>query len=196
MSINQLQFICVLMGVSVSIGNARGWVIARPLGMLGAVLSSFIYYPAGLYAKCLLNGVIFFLNAYGWHQWLYGGMDKTPLLITKTRPLSLIYILATCLIGTTLLGYLLLQYAQANMPYWDSLHTVMYLTAQWMLVHKKLENWIFWILADIFYVGVLYYKALYILSGMQIFYTLLAIYGYYNWYKTYTLQEKSTTNTH
>ena len=183
MAIDRLQLVCTLLGVAITIGNAQERVIARPMSMLGAILSSLIYYPAGLYAKCLLNVVVFVLNAYGWYQWSYGGKDETPLKISRTSPVTLLYVFLACVGSTVLLGSLLYQYSRADVPYWDSLHTTLYLIGQWMLVHKKLESWALCIAADILYVGVLHHKALYLFSGLHVFYTILAIYGYYVWYR-------------
>ena len=125
------------------------------------------------------------MNAYGWYQWVYGGTDETPLQISRVHPRALLYALLACLCGTAVLGNLLYRYSQADLPYWDSLHTAMYLIAQWMLVHKQLESWILWMAADIFYIVVLYHKSLYILGGLHVFYTFLAVYGYYAWRRAY-----------
>jgi len=185
MSLAYLQLACAALGVVIAVGNAKEWVIARPMSMLGAALVSLVYYPAGLYAKCLLNIIVFVLNAYGWYQWMYGGTDETPLRISRAKPRALLYALLACVCGTAVLGNLLHRYSQADLPYWDSLHTAMYLIAQWMLVHKQLESWILWMAADIFYIVVLHYKALYILAGLHVFYTVLAVYGYYAWRRAY-----------
>ncbi len=185
MPIDFLQIACAALGVVMAVLNAREKIIARPVSIVSAIMSSFVYYPAGLYAKCLLNGIVLVLNLYGWYRWLYGGAHKTPLQISKTSSPILLRMLLACVVGAAALGSLLYQYSHADLPYWDSLHTVAYLVAQWMLVHKKLENWILWVVADVLYVAVLYYKGLYLFSGLYIFYTLLAIYGYRTWRQSY-----------
>jgi nicotinamide mononucleotide transporter len=191
MSVNLLlQVACAVLGVTGVVLNAREKVIARPVGIVGAIMSSFIYYPAGLYAKCLLNGIFLVLNLYGWYWWLYGGTHKTHLQISRTSPLTLMRVLLAGLIGTVALGSLLYRYSHADLPYWDSLHTAMCLTAQWMLVNKKLENWAVWMVADVLYLVVLYQKGLYIFSGLHVCYACLAIYGYRTWRQSYQEQRE------
>jgi nicotinamide mononucleotide transporter len=175
----------VTLAMIIIILDTQEKVLARPLSIIGTVMSFFLYYPAGLYAKCLHNVANLFLNAYGWYQWLYGGKHKTFLQVSKTNSRTLLQMLLVGALGTATLGTLLHQYSHADLPYWDSLHTVICLIAQWMLAKKKLENWVLWVLADILYALVLYYKGLYLFSGLHIFYTFLALYGYQTWYHAY-----------
>jgi nicotinamide mononucleotide transporter len=168
--------------------DARENILARPLSLVGTIMAFFVYYPAGLYAKCLQSVVTICLNTYGWYQWSYGGKYKTPLQVSKTSPLTLLRLLLAGILGTVTLGSLLYQYSHADLPYWDSLHTVVCLTAQWMLVRKKLESWLLWVLADVLYTAVLYYKGLYLFSGLYLFFTFLAINGYRTWRQSYLKQ--------
>ena len=179
------QALGVIMAMTIIMLDTQEKVLARPLSIIGTIMSFFVYYPAGLYAKCLHNVANLFLNAYGWYQWLYGGKHKTLLQVSKTNARTLLCMLPLSVLGTATLGTLLHQYSHADLPYWDSLHTVICLTAQWMLAKKKLENWILWVLADILYVVVLYYKGLYLFSGLHVLYTCLALYGYQTWYYSY-----------
>ena len=178
----------VIMAMIIIVLDTQEKVLARPLSIIGTIMAFFVYYPAGLYAKCLHNVANLFLNAYGWYQWLYGGKHKTLLQVSKTNARTLLRMLLIGILGTITLGTLLHHYAHADLPYWDSLHTVICLTAQWMLARKKLESWILWVLADILYVVVLYYKGLYLFSGLHVFYTFLALYGYQTWHYSYQKQ--------
>lgn len=189
------QMLGVIIAVITIALDTQEKILARPLSIIGTLMALFVYYPAGLYAKCLHNVVNLFLNAYGWYQWLYGGKHKTLLQVSKTNVRTLLRMLLTGILGAVALGTLLHQYAHADLPYWDSLHTVMCLTAQWMLVRKKLESWIVWILADVLYVVVLYHKGLYLFSGLHVFYTFLAIYGYQTWRQSYQRQVDTISDT-
>jgi nicotinamide mononucleotide transporter len=184
------QIFGVIMAMTVIVLDTQEKVLARPLSIIGTIMSFFLYYPTGLYAKCLHNVANLLLNAYGWYQWLYGGKHKTFLQVSKTDARTLWRMLLIGVLGTTTLGTLLHRYSRADLPYWDSLHTVMCLSAQWMLARKKLENWILWVLADVLYVVVLYCKGLYLFSGLHVFYTFLALYGYQTWYYSYQKQGK------
>ena len=168
--------------------DTREKVLARPLSLIGTIMALFVYYPAGLYAKCLQKIVSICLHSYGWYQWLYGGERTTPLQVSKTSPLTLMRMLLVGVLGTIALGSLLHRFSHADLPYWDSLHTVICLTAQWMLVRKKIESWILWVIADVLYAVVLYYKGIYLFSGLHVFYIILAVNGYRTWHQSYRRQ--------
>jgi nicotinamide mononucleotide transporter len=78
-------------------------------------------------------------------------------------------------------GYYLRHYTDASLPYWDSFTTGGSLVAQYLLMRKRLENWLLWILVDIIYVPILWYKQLYPTSGLYALYLALAVYGYIEW---------------
>jgi len=172
--------------------DTRENILARPLSLVGTLMALFVYYPAGLYAKCLQSIVNICFDTYGWFRWVHRKKYKKPLQISKTKLSTLMYIPLVGGVATAALGTFLYRYSTADLPYWDSLHTVLALCAHWMLVRKKLESWILWVLADILYAVVVYYKELYLFSGLYVFYTVLAINGYFTWRKSYLKQTKNS----
>lgn len=189
MSSTTLQVFGVLLALITIWLDTRESVLARPLGIIGTSLALFAYYPAGLYAKCLLNVCYIFLNVYGWYQWLYGGKDKTSLKISKTAPSVLVISAALGLLAGLGLGKGLASYSDAALPYWDSVHTIFCLLAHWMLMRKKLESWILWIILDILYAFVCYQRSLYLFSGLKVLYIFLAARGYHAWHQSYLQQD-------
>ena len=184
-----------MLAVTTIVLDAREKILARPLSLIGTVMSFFVYYPAGLYAKCLLNCLYLVLNVYSWYHWLYGGKHRTLLQVSKTSLITLMRMLLLGILGTFVLGCSLQRLANADLAYWDSLHTVMCLAAQWMLARKKLESWILWIIADVMYSVVCYYKGLYLFSGLHTFFIVLAVNGYRTWCRSYLQQSVATTGT-
>ena len=189
-----------IFGVTLAITNilldTRQNVIARPLSLLGTGISLYFYYSKGLYAKCLLGCIYIVLHIYGWYQWLYGGKNKTPLQVSITPRTYLIALIVSGLLGGWGLGILLSHYSNATLPYWDSLHTAMALIAYWLLVRKKLETWAIWLLADIQYAVVLYYRGIYLFSGLHAFYIILVIHGYRSWRRSYRLTQAAEKAIH
>jgi nicotinamide mononucleotide transporter len=87
-------------------------------------------------------------------------------------------------IFTAISGYIHSQYLEASLPYLDAGLTAISLIATWMTARKYLENWILWIGANIFYVGIYIYKGL---NGTSILYVLLivlAVKGLIDWRKS------------
>lgn len=164
--------------------NTRQRTLAWPVALLSTGLSLYVYYSAGLYSKCFLNCIYIILEIYGWYYWLCGGRNKTRPPVSKTPFKQLAVLPIFWLAGAWGLGSFF-TFFNASMPYWDSLHTAMAITGQWLTDRKKLESWGVWVLTNIVYAAVLYYKGRYLLSGVHLFYNILAINGYRAWRQSY-----------
>ena len=78
-------------------------------------------------------------------------------------------------------GYYLRYHTDAALPYLDSFTTAGSIVAQYLLTRKRLENWLLWIMVDVIYVPILWYKNLYPTSILYALYLGLAAYGYWQW---------------
>ena len=183
-----LQALGVILALTVTFFDIRGKVVARPLSMVYMITSLFVYYPAGLYSRCVFQCITFTLDTYGWYHWLYGGKNKTPLQVSKTAPGFIVALVVLGPLAAWGWGKLLAHYANTTLTYWDALNTIICIAAQWLLIRKKLETWLLWLLADALYTVVLYNKGLYLFSGLHICYIILTINGYIAWRQSYLQQ--------
>lgn len=181
-------------GIGTAAGFVCVWLIVRqnvftwPLGIINNALFLIVLAQDRLYANVGLQAVFIALGFYGWWKWLYGGENRTELAVSRLRPTQLgLYALAWVL-GAVALALLLQQLARfaglapPSYVYWDSSITMASLIAQWMLTHKKIENWWVWIVAvnlsQIFLFGL---KGRYLMAGLQVAYIVLSVQGYAAW---------------
>ncbi|WP_167855446.1 nicotinamide riboside transporter PnuC [Hymenobacter fodinae] len=189
--------------VAVLTGFACVWLAAReslwnfPVAIFSCALYIVIYNGAKLYSDRNLQVLFILLSVYGWYEWLYGGRSNTELHVTRTSRLEWILCglfvpFFTVGFGTYLTRYTDAVVLPANgsaaavqlahfMPYIDSFTTAGSLVAQFLMMRKRLENWWLWILVDIIYVPVLWYKQLFPTSGLYALYLGLAVYGFWEW---------------
>lgn len=186
-----IQIIYIIIVVTGIVLNSRQRILARPLALLSVGLSLYIYYSAGFYAKSLIKCILIVMNIYGWYHWQYGGKHKTTLKISTLPRGYLAAFIALGVLSAWGLGQLFSIYSDADFPYWDSLNAVMLLIAQWLLMRKKLETWLVFIPTDILYTVLLYYKGLYLLTGLHLFYIVLAMNGYRAWLHSYRQEQTS-----
>ncbi|SHI66837.1 nicotinamide mononucleotide transporter [Hymenobacter daecheongensis DSM 21074] len=176
--------------VAVITGFACVWLAAReslwnfPTAIVSCGLYVVVYNGAKLYADRNLQVVFIAMSLYGWYEWLYGGSRHAALVVTRTRPWEWVSIGLGVLLFTGGFGYYLRQNTDAALPFWDSFTTAGSLAAQYLLTRKRLENWLLWIMVDIIYVPILWYKQLYPTSGLYAVYLALAVYGYVEWRRT------------
>ncbi|MDO7874661.1 nicotinamide riboside transporter PnuC [Hymenobacter sp. ASUV-10] len=185
--LHALQATTALEWAAVLTGFACVWLAAReslwnfPIAIVSCLLYVAIYHEAKLYSDRNLQGLFIGLSIYGWYEWLYGGRNRTELHVTPTT--SREWLLGTVFAAayTAGFGYYLQHYTDAALPYVDSFTTGVSLVAQFLLMRKRLENWLLWILVDLIYVPMLWMKQLYPTSLLYALYLGLATYGYLQW---------------
>lgn len=173
--------------VAVVTGFACVWLAAResiwnfPMAIISCLIYVFVYFDTRLYADCGLQGLFILLSIYGWYEWLYGGRNSTELGVTTTSSREWLLGAVFAALFTLGFGYYLRHHTDATFPYLDSFTTAGSIVAQYLLTRKRLENWLLWLLVDVIYVPVLWYKALYTTSLLYFLYLALAAYGYWQW---------------
>lgn len=191
---------------AVAVGSLTAYVILAsrqlplcwPVSMLGVSLYFLISYQAGLYAEMPLQVFYFVISIYGFYHWKYGGADDKKLEVSKLKIKPGLWLLLLAALGTIMAGLALERWTDSTVAWWDAGTTVCSIIATWMQARKKLENWLVWIGVDLVYVGLFYYKGYILLSGLNVFYIIIAIYGFLAWrnsMKKYRLlHEKDSDN--
>lgn len=73
------------------------------------------------------------------------------------------------------------KFTDAALPIIDAGLAVGSLIAQWFLSKKILENWYIWIALDVVFIGVFYYKELYLTAILYFIFLILATSGAIAW---------------
>jgi nicotinamide mononucleotide transporter len=72
------------------------------------------------------------------------------------------------------------------LPFSDGLTTAMSIVAQYLQVHKRFENWLIWVAADLIYAFYIFpVQKLYVSAVLYLIFTVLAILGAVEWWKLY-----------
>lgn len=116
-------------------------------GILGCVLFGFLFYQAQLYADVALQLFFVVTSTMGWWQWLRGAQGQ-PLAITHAGLPLLSWAVAAGITATIGYGALLQTFSDAYAPFIDSAILVFSIIAQLLLMQRKSETWIFWILVN------------------------------------------------
>lgn len=171
--------ICVYLTVKKSI-----W--AWPISLIGVALYSIVFYRTQLFADFGLQIIFFIQGVYGWINW-YVNKDKITKKL-KTTYLSLkgrLLYTGLIMISYVFVALILDNFTNSNVPYIDSFVAVLSLYANWLLARRRIDNWVLWIIADLVYVGLFYYKGLYMSMGLYFIFLFMAGSGLINWIKTY-----------
>jgi nicotinamide mononucleotide transporter len=179
--------------------TAKAKVLSWPVGIIGTVLYLFLFYQIQLYSD-LFEQIYFLLTGiWGWWMWLHPRTasetdHKQHLKISLNGQKENIIYLLLLIIGTAFLTYItknlniwLPQYFSepAAFPFLDAFTTSMSFLAQWLLMKKKIESWILWILVDAIGIGLYWSKGVKFVSIEYLLFFFLAIFGLVGWLKIY-----------
>jgi len=156
------------------------WIISLVVSSMYIV----VYFSAKLYADMSMQFYYVGMSIYGLYVWLSGNnnSDKKTIPISKIKNFkSWIIIVLISALSFIIIGYILKNFTDSNVPWWDSFTTSLSFVATWMLARKKIENWLVWIVVDATSVALYIYKQLYPTTILFIVLTLLAIVGYLQW---------------
>lgn len=161
--------------------SARQHIVSWPTAIIGVSIYAWIFWHAKLYADFGLQFVFISLSFYGWYEWLYGGEQRTELQVSRA-PLRIHLVASTITIAFAIaLGTLLHRFTDASLPYADAALAAGSLLAQWQMTRKYLENWVLWIVVDVFYIAMYASKALYVTAGLYAVFIVVCAMGYRDW---------------
>ena len=149
------------------------------VGIANAAFFLVLFLSARLYADSALQLVYIALGFSGWWQWLRGGASG-ELSVNRASTRLLAGGLAAVVVLTAGLT-LLLRAVNDVAPFLDALTTSLSLVAQYLLNAKKLENWLFWIAADLIYIPLYAWKRLELTAVVYVLFLGLCLLGMQAW---------------
>ena len=182
-----LEFIAVLFGL-LSVWYAKNNNIrVFPTGIISVSIYIFINYSAELYANTGINIYYFVMSIYGWVLW--GSKNKKVRKKISSCNRKELFFSILLSIFFFLIIYYLLKASNSDVPIFDSITTSLSLVAMFLMARRKIENWIYWIIADLIYIPLYFYKELPLTSFQFLVFSIIAILGYKSW--TNKLNEKN-----
>ena len=152
---------------------------------LAQLVSSFLYvaifFQARLYMESALNLFFAAMAVYGWYRWTFGGSQRERLQISMWAPYQHGIVLTSILVLTVLFG-IILRRTDAVFPFLDSFTTIAAVFATYMVAHKILENWVYWLVIDSLSVWLYEARELYLTSLLFVFYLVLIVIGFRRWW--------------
>jgi nicotinamide mononucleotide transporter len=160
--------------------TVAGRVSNFPVGIANSAFFLVLFLSARLYADSGLQVVYIALGFLGWWQWLRGGTGRGRLAVTRSG-WRLLAGCAAFVVAATWGLTLLLGWAKDIAPFWDALTTGLSLAAQFLLNARRIENWAFWIIADVVYVPLYVVKRLDLTAIVYVLFLGLCCAGVATW---------------
>jgi len=182
---NYIELLGLIFGLLYILLSIKQNIWCWPVGFITSALYVYVFFVTKFYADMGLQVYYLMVSVYGWYHWMFGAKSKKQddLKISKTNIKLAIYLFLATSILFIIISYILVNYTDSEIPYWDAFTTAASFVATWMLARKIIEHWIIWIVVDSVSLGLYIYKELYPTVILFAVYTVLAILGYIEWKK-------------
>lgn len=156
------------------------WIVGAIMPMVHGVL----YLNSGIYADAAMQLYYVVAGIYGLCVWLRGAKRAEKVVNIQYTPTKwIIPLVVVYAVLHVAMYYLLSEFTDSRVPFFDSMSTALSIVAMWMLSRKLVEQWLVWLVVDMISVGLYLYKGIPITAMLYTLYCALAIAGYIRWRK-------------
>lgn len=177
---NIIEIIAVLFTLLAVILTVKDNILCWPFGIVGVIFYSVIFYNHNLLGDLVLQGVFLVQSILGWVNWR---KPKEELPISWLTNQQRGYLLNASVVLYMITFCLTSKYG-GNMPFLDSAVMTISVMATFLLVKKKIEAWILWIINDILLIVLFTMNELDISSYVYGVFLILASIGLWKWIKS------------
>lgn len=177
-----VQWLAVALGVAEVLLARVNNIWLYPTGILATALSILLLMEAQLYAESALNVYYVVMSVYGWIHWIKK-RDAPSVKVTYSNKNEWMISMAISLGGWAVLYILLRSFTPSNVPLWDAFVSATAWAGMWLLARRKVENWVFLNISNLFAVPLLFYKKLPMFAVLTVFLFVVACFGYFDWKK-------------
>lgn len=176
-------------------GGICVWLVVRehiwnwPIGLANNVVFFGLFFQSRLYADMGLQLLYLGLGVYGWINWVNRGKERRRLSISRASRIDWLALMISIPLSTWALHEVLVAVNGAA-PFWDSLTTILSLAAQYLLCRKRLENWFFWIVADVIYVPLYLSRGLPLTALLYGVFLVMCLFGIREWNRSWKLRRR------
>lgn len=197
-----VEFFGTLAGAVAVWLSARAQVLNFPIGLVNVVLFFFLFYQVRLYPDMFLYFFFFVTNIVGWWRWTHPKKfeedRKRELRVSFMKRRQFLVVLILGVIGTLAFGtfadnihdiFPRVFPEPSAFPYLDSFVAVMSVITTFLVINKKIESWILWIVIDATATGMYFAKGIKFVGLQYMAFTVIAVFGLIHWmreHKTYT----------
>jgi len=175
------------------------WLIAKrktltwPVGIVSGLLYVILFYQIRLYSDTLEQVYYLGTSIYGWWVWDKSPKDNGQIVDVKYSSWKsvIVWMSATALVSV-IFGLLMSRIhillpaifpEAASFPYLDALTTIMSFSATWLMIQKKTESWVYWIIVDAIGIWLYLVKDVRFISLLYVILLVMAFNGLRMWHK-------------
>lgn len=175
--------------VNLVLGISGVWLMIRrslwafPVGLAAVTVQGVLFYRTRYYADATLQLFFFGALAYGWWHWVRDKGAAPELPIIRLGKKGMLITVGFAGAGTVVWALLLRKYTDAIMPFRDAFIAAVSVAAQVLQARKQIENWPFWVVANLVAIGSYWIGGLYFTAFLYAVYLFLSFAGWREWHR-------------
>ena len=173
-----IAFVFALGQVILALFNTRLNFVA---GIISVTLYTCLFYKAGLFAESILNAYYLGISIWGILYWKSGMNQERKISQANNKDwltTGIIVVIAWCCIY-----FVLVKFTSSTVPLQDALVASIAWAGTWLLLKRKVENWIVLNISNCIAIPLQYYKGLELTALLTIIYVVVAVLGFFTWRK-------------
>ncbi len=180
------EIVAAALGVISVFFSTRQNVLAWPTSLANNIMYFVFFLNQRLFALMALQAFFGLIAIYGWYKWLFGGVARTPLRVTRTPRALAVALTVLAAVGTFAIWYALRAWTSDTDPLIDAFFFAVSLIAQWMMARKYFECWPVWVAINCVSVPFFLIRGNYATMAQYAVFLVLAIMGTRNWWVSLT----------
>ncbi|WP_317130523.1 nicotinamide riboside transporter PnuC [Pedobacter polaris] len=177
-----IEWIAVGFGISEVLLAKKNNIWLYPTGIISILLSMFLLLKVKLYAETLLSMYYLVMSIYGWLLWKKRKLEvQIQVSWCTNKEITIAVLIST--IGFLILYIVLKYFTDSDVPIWDAFVSSTAWAGMWLLAKRKIENWIFLNISNLFAIPLLIHKKLAMFAVLTTILFIVAIFGFIEWKK-------------
>lgn len=147
---NWMSFLSAITGVWCVILTGKGKRSSFIFGIVNVIFYAIVAFQAKYYGEVMLNALYYLpMNFVGWFAWKKHMNDDTGEVVKERLTLKRSLLVYALTAAAIFLYGLILKALGGNLPYIDSMSTVISVVAQVLSIKRLMEQWVLWIAVDV-----------------------------------------------
>jgi len=187
------EWVAVLLAVGYVVLAARQHWLCWPCAFVSTGIYVVLFWQVTLPFQALLNAYYMLMAVYGFWQWR-GKQSADKSLPVTSLPLAthLVVIVGGLGLAFALASIFADQFNNQYLWLDASIHILSMITT-FMVTHKKIENWLYWMVINSAAVWLYWQSGLLMTSLLMAFYVGFSVYGYLQWKRELAASDALTT---
>lgn len=181
-----LELTAVFLAIAYLLLAVRQNIACWYAAFVSTAIFLYVFWHVQLYMESGLQVFYLVMAVYGWYRWRnLSSPDQEGQIPITSWPARYHIVAAIAVVSATAISGTLLQDSDQRLPYLDSFTTWGAILTTFMVAHKVLENWLYWLVIDSVSIYLYLDRELYFTALLFVAYLVIVVFGYMEWRRKY-----------